>query len=111
MVFKWEVELTTPALISALLVPIIPTARVLPIAAVVTPVNANRQVAAVGKEIGNTSLMKAWINHFALNLGAALTNLFFAIIPPQFTGHTESDLQELEASNLIKSFLIGLRGE
>lgn len=39
--------------------------------------------------------MRAWINHFALNLGSALASLFYAVIPPQWTGHTREDLESL----------------
>lgn len=43
--------------------------------------------------------MKAWINHFALNLGSALACLYYAVIPPRWTGHTEEDM---------RSFLYGI---
>lgn len=55
--------------------------------------------------------MDAWINHFAMNLGAALANLFFAIVPPQFTDHTDDDLRDLRDTNFFKAFVLGLIGD
>lgn len=52
--------------------------------------------------------MKAWINHFALNLGSALACLFYAFIPPQWTGHTKGDLESLEEYNPWTAFVDGL---
>lgn len=55
--------------------------------------------------------MKAWVNHFSMNIGSALANLFFAIVPPQLTGHTAEDLEKLRDNSPLSSFLFGLKGE
>ena len=53
--------------------------------------------------------MKAWINHFALNFGSALACLFYALIPPQWTGHTRDELESLgRDNNPWSAFVCGL---
>ena len=52
--------------------------------------------------------MKTYLNHAALNLGAALANLWYGALPPQCTGHTDEDLRTLAESNPWREFLIGL---
>lgn len=54
--------------------------------------------------------MRAYINHMLLNLGASVSCLFYAIIPPQLTGHSKEDLTNLSRSNPIKSLCEGLFG-
>lgn len=54
--------------------------------------------------------VKAWINHFALNTGAGIACVWYAIVPPQWTGHTQADISSLAGSNPFKSFIEGLRG-
>ena len=52
--------------------------------------------------------MKAYVNHFCLNFGSALANLWFAFIPPQWTGHDEIDLEELRKSKALRCLRQGL---
>lgn len=52
--------------------------------------------------------MKAWVNHFALNIGTAISSVWHALIPPQWTGHNDSDLNELRKTNPIAAFWEGL---
>jgi hypothetical protein len=50
----------------------------------------------------------AWINHFALNLGSAIASVFYAIVPPQWTGHSKLDLTHLANGNPFSWFVAGL---
>lgn len=50
----------------------------------------------------------AWINHMFLNLGGALGCVFYAIVPPHLTNHTEGELLDLASSNPVRAFLLGL---
>lgn len=52
--------------------------------------------------------MKAWINHFALNLGSALACLYYAVIPPRWTGHKEEEVELLKKLGFVSGFLVGL---
>lgn len=52
--------------------------------------------------------MRAWINHFALNVGGAIACLWYAIVPPQWTGHKREHLDSLRSTNPIKAFWEGL---
>lgn len=51
-----------------------------------------------------------WFNHAALNIGAAVACVYYAIIPPQLTGHSESDMRSLRKGNPVKSFIEGVTG-
>ena len=51
--------------------------------------------------------MRTYLNHAALNLGAALSNLWHSAIPPQLN-HDDEQLHALAASNPWREFLIGL---
>lgn len=53
--------------------------------------------------------MKAWINHFALNIGAAIACVWYAIVPPQWTGHSREDLIALSETNPLQAFITGIR--
>lgn len=60
--------------------------------------------------------MRAWINHFALNVGVALSAvvdlaiaLFYAVVPPQWTGHTTENISHLSKGGVLSWFLFGLR--
>jgi hypothetical protein len=55
--------------------------------------------------------VKAWTNHFMLNLGASLSCVFYAIVPPQWTGHSVKDLESLSSANPFRQFWFGLRGK
>jgi hypothetical protein len=37
----------------------------------------------------------AWINHAALNIGAAIACVWYAVVPPQLTGHSKDDIESL----------------
>lgn len=52
--------------------------------------------------------MKAWINHFCLNVGAAIACIWYAIVPPHWTGHSAGDIQRLNETNPIKALWEGL---
>ncbi len=52
--------------------------------------------------------MRVYLNHAALNLGAALANLWYGALPPQCTGHTDEEMRALAESNPLREFLIGL---
>lgn len=52
--------------------------------------------------------MLAWLNHAALNLGSALACLWYAVIPPQWTGHSSEDVRDLGKTNPVKAFWDGL---
>lgn len=55
--------------------------------------------------------MRAWANHFALNVGALFGCLIFGILPPQWTGHTKRDIERLRRDNPLRLFWQGLRGD
>ena len=52
--------------------------------------------------------MRAWLNHFALNLGSALACLFFAVVPPQWTGHSPEECAGLRRGNPFRALWRGL---
>lgn len=54
--------------------------------------------------------MRAWINHAALNLGAALSCLWYAVVPPQWTGHSNGDIANLRSGGPLRAFWDGLTG-
>lgn len=56
------------------------------------------------------SLYRSWLNHFFLNLGACLSCLFYAILPPWWTGHTKEDIESLAGSNPWQAFITGIKG-
>lgn len=55
--------------------------------------------------------MRAWINHFFLNIGAALACVFYATVPPSLTGHSEEELKELSLTDPASAFWFGLCGK
>lgn len=55
--------------------------------------------------------MRTYINHMLMNLGASLSCLYYAIVPPQFTGHDNEALESLAKYDLVEAFLAGLIGE
>jgi hypothetical protein len=50
----------------------------------------------------------AWINHFALNIAGAIVSVLYAIVPPQWTGHSKLDLTHLANGNPVSWFVDGL---
>jgi hypothetical protein len=54
--------------------------------------------------------MKAYINHFFLNAGSAIACIWYAIVPPQWTGHKEEDIKSLSKTDPINAFLKGILG-
>lgn len=54
------------------------------------------------------TFLKIWINHFALNIGAAMSSVYYAIVPPQFTNHDQEQLIALQNENPLAWFLFGL---
>lgn len=55
--------------------------------------------------------LRAWANHAALNFGAMLACFWYAIVPPQWTGHTPADLDNLAATTPWRAFWRGLKDE
>jgi len=49
-----------------------------------------------------------YINHAALNAGALLACVWFALVPPQCTGHSRKDLESLGNSSPWRAFWEGL---
>ena len=49
----------------------------------------------------------AWVNHAALNAGAAVSNVIHIAIPPQL-GHDKEDVEGLATSNPLGEFLVGV---
>jgi hypothetical protein len=54
------------------------------------------------------TFLKLWLNHFALNIGAAILSICYAIVPPQFTHHNQRQLTVLQSENPLTWFLYGL---
>lgn len=44
--------------------------------------------------------MRAWAHHFALNVGQAVSSMWWAFVPPQ-RGHTPAQLKELESETFL----------
>lgn len=60
--------------------------------------------------------LRPHLNHLALNLGVLLSHLrraaecvYFGIIPPQWTGHTQEEIDELSEGSAWAWFLDGVR--
>ena len=53
----------------------------------------------------------AWLNHFLLNIGLALSATFFAVVPPQWTGHDDDDIRSICTMTPWESFWFGLIGD
>ena len=52
--------------------------------------------------------LRAWANHFALNLGSAVACLFYAALPPQMTGHSPHTIKSLSQAGFFGSLRRGL---
>ena len=57
----------------------------------------------------------AYLNHALMNFGGAFrclwlvaVNLWYALLPPQWTGHTEKDIDSLASYRPRRAFLAGL---
>lgn len=50
----------------------------------------------------------AWINHAALNIGAALACIWYAVMPPWRTGHDEDTVLSLAREPTWKAFWDGM---
>ena len=57
------------------------------------------------------TFLYAWLNHFLINIGLVLSGLFFAIVPPQWTGHDDNDIRSLCTMTPWESFWFGLAGD
>lgn len=51
--------------------------------------------------------MRAWVHHAALNAGAALEALIFAVLPPQIH-HTQPEVDGLRSGTTLDWFRYGL---
>jgi hypothetical protein len=54
---------------------------------------------------------RAWINHAALNSGSAIACIWYALLPPQWTGHSPETCRSLAETTPLRAFLNGLRSE
>ena len=50
----------------------------------------------------------AWVNHAALNIGAAIACCWYAAVPPQWTGHSEKTCSSLARDLPWTAFWKGL---
>ncbi len=50
----------------------------------------------------------AYLNHAALNAGAALGCIFHCVVPPQLTGHTAEDVDGLAKMKPWRAFWRGM---
>ena len=51
--------------------------------------------------------MNAWLKHFVLNICASISCLYYALVPPQLTKHTEKDIKSLENMSVLDAVRIG----
>lgn len=56
----------------------------------------------------NVISRRAWFNHFCLHLGGALRLLFFAVLPPEWTGLTPEGVEDFAEDNWRDNFKEGL---
>jgi hypothetical protein len=49
-----------------------------------------------------------WRKHFAQNIGSAIAATYYAVLPPQWTGHTAADLEYLNKHTAWRLFLRGI---
>lgn len=56
------------------------------------------------------SRMRAWCAHAAVNFGTALSCLWYAVLPPWWTGHDADTVRSLGKRGVVSSFIEGIRG-
>lgn len=52
--------------------------------------------------------MKAWRNHFIINLIGALQAIWYAVLPPQWTGHDSATVNDLAHMTVSRAVRVGL---
>lgn len=52
--------------------------------------------------------LKAWRNHFLINLIGALESLWYAVLPPSWTGHDSATVNDLAHMTVARAIGIGL---